>query len=113
MAENLIDTTKKEITDLGKEQLKKIEELMILYVDPENQKGIQRDPSTLNRKLGLARRYISTSYGKPTPNAQIVIDKAVKSSDDVHSQVEDYFNGEWTKYRERVEAVQFDLFNLK
>lgn len=113
LAETIQDTTKKELIALNKEHKKNISDLMDLFMDKPDQKGIQRNPNTLNRKMGMARRYLVSSYGKPTPNAQIAIDKARKSVDMVLGQIDDYLNGSWQEYKSKVKSMNFNLFGTE
>ena len=111
LAETLDDEeVKKEIEEANKEQKKKIGELMELYMDKEGQKGIQRNPNTLTRKLGMARRYLRASYGSPTPNAQVSIDQALALLDEVLEKQSEYMDGEWEQYKAQIDAIDFDLF---
>ena len=113
LAETLQDTTKKEIVTLNKEQTKKLDELMELFLDKPNLKGIQRNPNTLNRNLSTARQYLIRSYGKPSPNAQIAIDKATTKTREVVNTVNEYLENDWKAYQQKIEAIQFYLFNLE
>ncbi len=110
LAETLEEDKKKELEKMNKSQAEKIEELMALYMDKEGQKGIQRNPKTLTRNLFMARRYLTASYGKPTPNAQVSIDQALALLDDVLSKQNDYMDGDWKKYKEKVKELDFNLF---
>ena len=113
LAETIQDTTKKETIELCKENKKSIDNLMALYMDKPDLKGIQRNPKTLNRALGSARRYLTSSHGKPTANAQIAIDKAVGKVNIVLSKLQEYFDGDWKSFQEKIDAMDFDLFNLQ
>ena len=113
LAETLEDSTKMEIVDLSKKQKDGVDELMDLFMDKPDLKGIQRNPKTLNRKISMARRYLRSSYGKPTPNAQISIDKANVKVDEVLEKVDSYLDGDWKKYRNRIEALDFELFEME
>ena len=100
----------KQLKESNKDQKMKIEELMALYMDKPDLKGIQRNPNTLNRKLGMARRYMRASYGAPTPNAQIAVDQAKVALTEVMEAQNEYFDGEWAEYKSKVEAMKFELF---
>ncbi len=107
------DSTQTKIAELNKTTIKEIDELMNRFVDKQGLKGIQRNPNTLNRQMGMARRYLRSSYGKPTPNAQVAIDKAEAAMKDITGKVNSFFTENWTKYQSEVEAIQFNLFELE
>ncbi len=113
LTETVQDTTKKAMKELNKSTKEQIEEMIVSFVDKENLKGIQRNPTTLNRMVGGARRYLMSSYGKPTPNAQIAIDKAEKAVTAALAKIDTFFKNDWTAYQAKVEAMDFDLFGLE
>ena len=61
----------------------------------------------------MARRYVNSSYGKPTPNAQIAIDKVEVKTEKVLSELDAYFEGDWKEFQGKVEVLEFDLFDLE
>jgi len=72
-----------------------------------------QDSLKVDLKAMRARRYLATSYGKPTPNAQVAIDKAEKALSDARTKIDAYFSEEWPGYQKEVEALTFDLFDLE
>ncbi|MEL6988336.1 MAG: hypothetical protein AAGK97_10950, partial [Bacteroidota bacterium] len=110
MMVNAPDSTKTEIEKEGKEIQKKIKELSKLYMDAENQKGIQRDKNTLNRALGTARSLLGASKGAPGQNTLNAINNAKLKLEDVLKQVNTFINEDWKTYRANVEAIQSPLF---
>ena len=113
LSETLQDSLKVDLKAMNKEHTKKIDELILLYLDKPDLKGIQRNPKTLSAMIRGARRYLATSYGKPTPNAQVAIDKAEKALSDARTKIDAYFSEEWPAYQKEVEALTFDLFDLE
>ena len=113
LTETVQDTTKKAMTKLNKETKEKIEEMIVSFVDKQNLKGIQRNPSTLNRMMGGAGRYLRSSYGKPTPNAQVAIDKAETAVSKALEKIDAFFAKDWVEYQEKVKAMDFDLFGVE
>ncbi len=110
LIETVKDTTQKELKEITKSQKEKLDELELMYMDKEGLKGIQRNPNNLNAIMRTARRYISASYGAPTPNAVIAINRAEDEINTVVSVVKDYFNTDWQQYQEKIEAVDFSIF---
>ncbi len=113
LTETVQDTTKKAMTKLNKSTKKQLEDLIISYVDKDKLKGIQRNPNTLNAVMGTAQRYLRSSYGKPTPNAQVAIDKAEKAVTKSLVEIDTFFKGDWVEYQAKVKAMEFDLFGLE
>ncbi len=112
LAETLADSLKVDLKKISKEQKEQIDDLMLLYMDKPDQKGIQRNPKTLSAMIRGARRYLASSYGKPTPNAQVAIDKAEAALADARTKIDAYFSEDWPAYQKEVEALTFYLFNL-
>lgn len=113
LTETVQDTTKKAMVELNKSTKEQIEEMIVSFVDKENLKGIQRNPTTLNRLVGGARRYLMSSYGKPTPNAQVAIDKAETAVTAALAKIDAFFQEDWAAYQAKVEAMDFDLFGVE
>ena len=107
------DTIKTEMKEMNKEMKKEIEELIIQYVDKDKLKGIQRNPNSLNALMWGVRRYLRSSYGKPTPNAQLAIDKAQTAITKTLESVDTFFTTDWADYKDKVKAMEYDLFDLE
>ncbi len=113
LTETVQDTTKKAMQELNKSTKEQIEAMIESFVDKQNLKGIQRNPSTLNRMVGGAGRYLRSSYGKPTPNAQVAIDKAEKAVAEAIEKIDAFFSKDWVEYQTKVKAMDFDLFGVE
>ena len=113
LTETVQDTTKKAMAALNKSTKEQIEEMIVGFVDKQNLKGIQRNPTTLNRMVGGAGRYLRSSYGKPTPNAQVAIDKAEKAVTSSLEKIDTFFKEDWVEYQAKVKAMDFDLFGVE
>ncbi len=107
---NAPDSVKQAIAKQGKELIKQIDELEKLYMMPEGLKGIQRSSDNLVGAYYLASRYLSASDGAPNQAAQIMLNKAKEETAEVVGQVNAFFEEDFAKYREAVEAVQMSLF---
>ena len=103
--EAVADSTKKEITKLGKSMKDSIQQLMNLYMQPEGTKGIVRSSDKLNSVLWRAQGYISNSPGAPNQMAQLAFEKARKEVAQVVGKVNDFFATSWADYQKQVEAV--------
>jgi len=113
LTETVQDTTKKAMKKLNKSMKEQIEAMIVSFVDKQNLKGIQRNPTTLNRMVGGAGRYMRSSYGKPTPNAQVAIDKAEKAVAEALEKIDAFFSKDWVEYQTKVKAMDFDLFGVE
>ena len=107
---NAPDSVKQAIAKQGKELVKQIDELEKLYMMPEGLKGIQRSSDNLVGAYYGASRYLSASDGAPNQAAQIMLNEAKEETAEVVGQVNAFFEEDFAKYREAVEAVQMSLF---
>ena len=110
LAKTLPDTTKKAFMKDIKQEKESLENLELLFFDKENQKGIQRNPNNLNAKLWMARRYLGTSIGAPGENANVAVSHAKNKTAEVLEALEEYMNGAWPEFKEKVNSMNFDLF---
>jgi len=110
MMVNLPDSTKAELKELNKEQLKKIEEIEGLFFNQEEVKGIQRDPSKLNSQISTANRYLRSAWTQPGENANTVVTQTHDNIKAAVQQINDYLDGDWKTYVKRISAIEFNPF---
>lgn len=110
LTETLADTMKTHVADLTKGEKKSIEELELLFLDKENQKGIQRNPNTLRAVLGAAGRYVGSSYGALGSNGQVAVDKARTEAAEIINRVDTYLAGPWKEYQQKINDIEFKIF---
>lgn len=113
MLETLPDSTRMEVKKLGKTHSEKIDDLMKMFMNPEDTKGIQRDPDQLNRKLRVASNYLNSSWSSPGLNTQNALSIAKVRVREVVDAVNNYFNTEWPEYTEQINALQLKIFKEK
>jgi hypothetical protein len=107
---NAPEDTKKELSKTGKALQDSIAQLEKLYMDPEDQKGIQRTAENLSNTLRSARRYLSEVSGTPSQMAKVTMDAARKETREVLAKINAFMTGDFADYRKKVEAVQYSLF---
>ncbi len=107
---NVPDSTRKEITTLGKSLKDSIAMLEELYMLPEDFKGIRRSTGMLNSTLYEASSYIRSSEGRLSGPAQLMMDQASEQTAKVLEQVNAFFANDFAAYREKVEAIEYSLF---
>jgi photosystem II stability/assembly factor-like uncharacterized protein len=107
---NQPDSTKKEIKALHKNLNTALDSLSNMFMEPENQKGIQRNPDELNSVLRGAGQYISSSWETPGENAQYAYEKARLRTEEVTNAVTSFMNKEWAEYKAKVDALTFSVF---
>lgn len=105
-----VDSIKKEISKLNGDTKKELNMLEEMIMGKENVKGIQGNPNTVMSMLGSARGYIGSSYDGVNDNAMVAYKKAQKSVTDFEAKVKTFFDEDWAKYKERIDAVDFELF---
>jgi len=108
--ENAPDSLKTDIQKQGKALRDSIRQMRDIFMDPPNQKGIQRNPNTLMRVLFTAYRYIDNSDGAPNASAQVTTDKARREVGRILDRMNAFFEKDFADYRQKVEAVPFSLF---
>ena len=83
---------------------------MKIFLPPQDQKGIHRNPNTLNGHLYKAVSYINSSDGSPNQMAQIAIEKAKKETEKALIEVNQFFEKDWSEYQKNAEAARHSLF---
>jgi photosystem II stability/assembly factor-like uncharacterized protein len=94
----------------GKTLLDSIAALELLYMMPEDIKGIQRNPDNLTGVLGMTSRYLRDVGQSPSQMAELMLDRAEAQTRAVVGRVNDFLKGEFADYRAAVEAAQATLF---
>lgn len=104
------DTVKKEFKTLHKKLNGRLDSLSNLFMDQQNQKGIQRNPNTLMAMIYDASSYINSSWIAPQTNALIAFDKAKKSAEVTMKAVNTFKKSDWAAYTEKVKNMQVKVF---
>ena len=102
--------TKDTLSQRGKDLVKRIDELEAMLMDPEDQKGIQRNPTNLQSKLYGARSYIGQIEGQPSQMARLMLAQFREGADDFVGQVNDFLSGELKAYQDEVTSAQLSVF---
>jgi len=104
------DSVQTKIKEKNKEISKKLSALEELYMDKPDQKGIQRNPNTLNNYLFGARRYVGSSWTKPGKNAMNAVSHAEKKTEIVLKEIEVFFEKDWIDYKGFVNKLNLTPF---
>ncbi len=107
---NAPDSTKKEITKVGKALQDSIVTIEKLYMQPTGLKGIQRSSDNLQYRLYRTSSYISALDGRPTQAVEHMMNTIRAELEGILEQVNDFFEEDFAGYQEQVEAVQYSLF---
>ena len=110
LLENQSDSIKKSFTDLHKKLNSNLDSLSNLYVEPENVKGIQRNPDQLSSVIDGAGNYIRSSWSAPKGNAMLALEKAKWVNESVTRAVNVFFEKEWKEYQEKVNKLAIKIF---
>ncbi|MCE2790496.1 MAG: YCF48-related protein, partial [Saprospiraceae bacterium] len=100
------DSVKKEFKTMHKSLQTRLDSLTHLFVEPENQKGIQRDPDQLNSVLFGAGGYVRSSWKIPGQNAMTAIEKARVFLRETTKAVDAFVQGAWKEYQVKVEKLE-------
>ncbi len=107
---NAPDSVQTQISDLGKALRDSISQLEKLYMEPEDIKGIQRNPDDLGSSIGRARRYVSDVEGAPSQMARLTVAQLRTQTEEVLTQINALLENDFQAYQQAVEAIQFSLF---
>ncbi len=107
---HVADSTKKEIKDMGKSLKDSLKTLDELYFSPENLKGIQRRFENLSSTLGSVYSYLGSMETEPTQAVETLMNEAKQETEEVLSKVETFMNSDFKAYRDKVEEIEFSLF---
>lgn len=104
------DSISRSYKDRHKTLNTKLDSLSNLFMEPENVKGIQRNPDQLNALLFGARNYIDSAWPVPGTNALAALDKARIKTAAVKKAVDVFESGTWKEYREKVKTLEVKIF---
>lgn len=107
---NAPDSTKKEIEKLGKTMKDSILTIQKMFIEPNDVKGIVRSSNVVMDAIQKANYLLATSPGKPSSNGQAAIDVAKIKARKVLDSVNQFFEKDWIKYQQKVEAARSSLF---
>jgi photosystem II stability/assembly factor-like uncharacterized protein len=103
------DSTAKRVKDLNTALQDSIKKLNEMIVDREVQ-GIRSDPRVLENQLNQTVWYAGSSWYAPGPSQQIVAAQMVEKLKEVAAAINRFFERDWPKYREAVDAAKISFF---
>jgi hypothetical protein len=110
LLENQPDTIKKQFKDLHKNLNGKLDSLSNLFIEPENVKGIQRNPDQLSSVLFGALSYVRSSWTAPKANAMLAMEKAKVMTESVTAKVNTFYDKDWKSYKEKAKSLEVKIF---
>jgi len=110
LLENQPDSVKKVFKVFHKKLNNKLDSLSNLFIEPENVKGIQRNPDQLSSVVFGALNYIRSSWTEPKGNALLALQKAKIMTEKANSAVFEFINTEWNEYKEKVKGIEVMIF---
>lgn len=112
LTKDLDSDNAKELNKAAKEIKKSLEKVREEFNGPKREgQGIVRNlfPTTMTRQFA-PRRYVGSSYASPGATEQRLFDQAQESAKAAMSKADEFINGEWKAFEEKVKATQIDLF---
>lgn len=112
MTKDLESDAAKELNKAAKDVKKSLDKTREAFYGPTMEgQGIVRSlyPTTLTRQ-SAPRRYVSSSYTAPGQTEQRLYEQAESSADEAIVKVNEFINGEWKTFEEKVKSTQIDLF---
>lgn len=110
LLENQPDSISKSFKTLHKNLNGQIDSLMNLFVGPEQQKGIQRNPDQLNSTLYQASSYIMSSWTAPGANATNAVEKAKWLTEKLSKAVDAFLEKDWSEYKTKASSLEVKIF---
>ncbi|HSF55557.1 MAG TPA: hypothetical protein VLA71_17510, partial [Algoriphagus sp.] len=108
-----IDTPEaKALAEAAKEIKKKLDKTREAFNGPTREgQGIVRNlyPTTMTRQFA-PRSYANSSYGAPGATEERLYTQAKESADEAIVKVNEFINGDWKAFEEKVKATPIDLF---
>lgn len=112
LTKDLESDAAKELNKAAKDVKKSLDKTREAFYGPTMEgQGIVRSlyPTTLTRQ-SAPRRYVSSSYTAPGQTEQRLYEQAESSADEAIVKVNEFINGEWKTFEEKVKSTQIDLF---
>ncbi len=102
----------KEINEANKEVKKKIDDLMnMVFGKPDERQGITRNPEpTTMQAIFAPFRYLGSDYDGPGKTEENLMRLAEEEVDKALSEINAFFEEDWSNYQQKMEAADFKLF---
>ncbi|MFZ1749012.1 MAG: hypothetical protein WAU01_02420 [Saprospiraceae bacterium] len=110
LLENQPDSIKKSMKTWHKSLQSKLDSLSSIYIEPENVKGIQRNPDQLSSVLFGALNYIRSSWSAPKGNALLALEKAKIMTTNATKAINNFVETDWKMYQEKVNNMTVKIF---
>lgn len=96
----------------GKELIKKIDDLIALYLGKEDKRqGITRNPEvTVMERIGTANWYSGSRPNGLTATEELLIQQAKDQLNEAIKQTNDFFVTDWSNYQSKMEAMDLSPF---
>ena len=109
MITNAPDSIQTKIKDKHKDLNKKIGEIEVKFMEPEDTKGYT-NPTNLGTYLGSTSSYLNTSLGNPGANAMYMLNLTKAEVEKVVKDVNAFMDNEWTAYKVFLNQWEWPLF---
>ncbi|SHO59783.1 VPS10 domain-containing protein [Algoriphagus zhangzhouensis] len=108
-----VDTEEvKELQKATKDIKKKLDKVKEAFNGPEREgQGIIRNlyPTTMTMQFA-PRRYVNSSYKAPGDTEKRLLEHAKQAADEAYAVLNEFINGDWKTYEEKVKSTPIDLF---
>jgi hypothetical protein len=109
MMANAPDSIQTKIKDKHKELNKKVGEIEIKFMEPEDVKGYT-NPINLNSYLNSTSSYINSALGDPGSNAKAMLQTTRSEVQKVVKEVNDFIEKDWKAYKEFISKWSWPLY---
>ncbi len=112
MTKDLESDEAKELSEAAKEIKKKLDKAREAFFGPTREgQGIVRNlfPTTMTLQ-SQPRRYVGSSYTAPGETEKRLVEHAKESAEEAITTVNEFFDGDWKEFEEKVKATEIDIF---
>ncbi len=112
LTKDLDSEAAKDLEKAAKDTKKKLDKVREAFYGPTREgQGIVRNlfPTTMTMQ-GVPRRYAGSSYGAPGATEERLYTHAKESADEATAKVNEFLNGDWKAFENKVKNTPIDLF---
>ena len=110
LLENVGDTLRDSLKKVGKPVRDSIRNLMEVYLDPENQKGLEHLTQQMVDRFYTVAGLVEPLYSPPGGNADLALRQLDAEVRRTVTRINHFLENEWKTYRQRMEAAKVPLF---
>lgn len=108
LLETQADSIQSRIKEKHKKMIQSLDSLELMYKQPKEIKGIQRNPDNVRSKLRLANWYNNSQWGAPTVNSELAVSSAMNAARDYIISIRSFIDKEWKEYEMMINELELN-----